>query len=149
MKQCSTHKPSKNQQRINVPFSHYTTQCILIHIVIHTLDQTTDDKQTIFSPYRRYLPKQDQQTQKHPKITNTHIFVFIIFTLISKKRAHFALFSYILSYYVLYLLVPKLFSILFHIFLLTNESFISALSPFLRRSNAACALPNICKPYKT
>ena len=114
----------QNQQRINVSFSHYTTQCILIHIVIHTLDQTTDDKQTIFSPYRRYLPKQDQQTQKHPKITNTHIFVFIIFTLISKKRALFALFSYILSYYVLYLLVPKLFSILLQFFLCTDESFV-------------------------
>ena len=78
---------------------------------------------TIFLPYRRYLPKQDQQTQKHPKITNTHIFVFIIFTLISKKRALFALFSYILSYYVLYLLVPKLFSIVLQFILCTDESF--------------------------
>ena len=98
VKQRSTIKPSKKQQRINVPFLHYATQCIFIHIVIHIPEY----------PNLTYIPHNDDtfpiKTNKPKSFTSiwgTHIFVFIIFTLISKKRAHFALFSSILSYYVL------------------------------------------------
>ena len=84
---------------------------------------------------RQYATRRRKTKPNKPKKTLKSIPTFpfsLIIIYISKKRAHFALFSYILyllltpsrTYYVLYLLVPKLFSIVFHIFLCPNESFV-------------------------
>ena len=56
VKQRFTIKPSKKQQRINVPFLHYATQCIFIHIVIHIPEY----------PNLTYIPHNDDTLRPNP-----------------------------------------------------------------------------------
>ena len=131
------------------PFSTKQKSCFFCETMFHaqTEQKTAESKCPIFTLHhtvytyphsyphtrsnnRRYFPHIDDtfpnKSNKPKNTLKSPIPTFpslLIITLISKKKAHFALFSYILSYYVLYLLVPKLLSIVFHIFLFTNESF--------------------------